>query len=211
MLFCQFHHFLGRWSLWNFFCKKGIALREQLNPQIDSPPPKPEALAQAIAKASPAAKQVILGDAWKVRGEFWKTGKKRMERTIPIFEALIEGDPQKDHRYHGNLGWALKDSEVPDYPRAEKELSNAIRLRDLDGDSGWLFYEANRAICRIEMLATPNLATGLTKKDVIRDLRAAASMEDFETIFVTDKATISDWLTANHLTVAKLREPEPED
>ena len=44
---------------------------------------------------------------------------------------MIECDTDKKyHRNHGQLGFALKDRQPPDWTRAEKELSTAIEMRD---------------------------------------------------------------------------------
>ena len=53
-----------------------------------------------------------------------------MERTIPIFRALITSDTEK--RYHANfaqLGFALKDQRKPAWSEAEEALSRAIAIR----------------------------------------------------------------------------------
>jgi hypothetical protein len=73
-----------------------------------------------------------------------------MERTIPVFEALIAADVEK--RYHenwGQLGYALKDQRTPDWKRALDALSTAIRIRGDAVTYGYWLYEFNRAICRI--------------------------------------------------------------
>ena len=53
------------------------------------------------------------------------------------------------HRNHAQLGYALKDKEPPDFAAAEAELTEAIKLRNDDGDRGFLLYEFNRALARI--------------------------------------------------------------
>ncbi len=75
-----------------------------------------------------------------------------MERTIPVFRALIASDPEgRFHRNHGQLGFALKDKEPPDWREAEAELTNAIMIRGDPNVEGYWLYELNRAICRIKL------------------------------------------------------------
>src|SRR4051812_16010735 len=71
-----------------------------------------EKLNEVIAGASSSTWVSILNQAQTVRKENRLTDKLRMARTIPVFRALIAGDPNR-HRPHGNLGWALKDRKEP--------------------------------------------------------------------------------------------------
>jgi hypothetical protein len=113
---------------------------------------KIEDLKHAIETASPAVKVQIFYQANGVRRTTWQKPEDKpfMERTIPIFEALVASD--KDGRFHknyGQLGFALKDKRVPDWQAAEAALSRAIEIRGSWRDQGWTIYELNRAICRI--------------------------------------------------------------
>lgn len=117
-----------------------------------------------------------------------------MERTIPIFEALIDSDGGENyHRNHGQLGYALKDKGGMDdarkeWTRAEEELTKAIELRDKEGADGFLMYELNRALCGIKL--------GRTPASIKQDLNAAAQSE-----FLHDKMRridlINDWAAKN--------------
>jgi len=95
-----------------------------------------------------------------------------MERTIPIFEALIDNkEGEKFHRNHGQLGYALKDQggsddTKKDWNRALKELTKAIDLRDQEGIEGFLMYQFNRALCSIKL--------GKSFDSIERDIQAAA-------------------------------------
>ncbi|AKB74055.1 hypothetical protein MSLAZ_0794 [Methanosarcina lacustris Z-7289] len=63
-----------------------------------------------ICKASEEARAQIYFEAADIRFQNWRNYKPVMERTIPIFRALIASDTEnKNHRNHGNLGFALKD------------------------------------------------------------------------------------------------------
>ncbi|NJN43782.1 MAG: hypothetical protein HC806_02930 [Anaerolineae bacterium] len=105
---------------------------------------------KTIMEAAPGFKVQIFYTAHAIRSENWETNKSLMERTIPIFEALIESDTNGlFHRNYGQLGYALKDKIPPDYARARAALTKAIELRDKKGQAGFQLYELNRAICNI--------------------------------------------------------------
>ena len=73
-----------------------------------------------------------------------------------MFYALIAADTDnKYHRTHGSLGWALKDKIPPDWRGARAELTRAIAIRDRLNITGWRLYEANRAVCNINILKDP--------------------------------------------------------
>jgi len=166
--------------------------KNQLNPQQDADPPGLNELKESFASASAATRQVILERAWDVRSKTWEKEEDlpRMERTIPIFQALIEADPEPNHKYHANLGWALKDKTSPQWEEAERQLSKAIEIRNFKEEPGWLFYELNRAICRIELMSENG--NSFTTEQVLNDLNACAGIPDFAKKF---KGTILEkWL-----------------
>lgn len=153
-------------------------------------------LKEAIKAASKAARFEIFKEARAVRTANWKHEEDipLMERTIPIFEALIDSDGGENyHRNHGQLGYALKDKGGMDdarkeWTRAEDELTKAIELRDKEGADGFLMYELNRALCGIKL--------GRTPASIKQDLNAAAQSE-----FLHDKMRridlINDWAAKN--------------
>jgi hypothetical protein len=82
--------------------------------------------------------------------------KDLMALTIPVFYALIAADADDGYyRSHGSLGWALKDKSSPDWREANAELTKAITIRDRLNITGWRLYEANRAVCNINILQDP--------------------------------------------------------
>ena len=109
-----------------------------------------------------------------------ETNKLKMERTIPIFRALIASEEggRHDHNNHGQLGFALKDQEPPDCKEAELELSTAIEIRDSQQVTGALDYEFVRAFCRIKLekealeLGQPPIEE--TKRKILADLQKAS-------------------------------------
>lgn len=111
-----------------------------------------ERLKKVIADASDSARAQLFYQAAGQRAANWndQSTKVVMERTIPVFEALIASDVEK--RYHenwGQLGYGLKDQRVPDWKRALDTLSTAIRMRGDAATYGFWLYEFNRALCRI--------------------------------------------------------------
>ncbi len=173
----------------------------QLNPSTDTPEVSYEELVAAIRAASPTVKVQIFNRAQAVRSENWRDLKTKpvMERTIPIFRTLIESDPQGQfHRNHGQLGFALKDQRTPAYAEAEAELTKAIEIRGSWEENGWLFYEFNRAICRImldEAYRRGKASDADTRAKIIDDLHAA-SQSDLRSL-IAEVPEIQSWMKVN--------------
>jgi hypothetical protein len=127
----------------------------QLEPEPGAPPISQSDLDAAVGKASPLVKTQIFNRARDQRRRTWKSDKPSMERTIPIFRALIAAETDRMfHRNRGQLGYALKDKAKPDLAAAEAALTEAIELRDDVGDRGFLLYEFNRALIQIQQHGT---------------------------------------------------------
>lgn len=129
-----------------------ILVNRQLNPRF--PEVSPEKLDRAIKAASDAKQSSIFIEAEHIRSENWDkpATKTKMERTIPIFRSLINSTAQQPYyRYYGELGFALKDKQDPEWKEAETLLSKAIELRgDWQEHGAWTsYYEFNLAICKI--------------------------------------------------------------
>ena len=173
----------------------------QLNPSPDLPVVTQEALNSTVASASLPVKVQIFNKAWSVRSDNWRDKKPIMERTIPIFRALIKFDSEnRYHMNHGQLGFALKDQKHPDWVAAELELTTAIEMRGPWMEHGWLFYELNRAICHI--MLDESFLKGAPAKDSVReailsDLRAVAE-SDLKDLIHKD-ATIKEWIKVNNI------------
>jgi hypothetical protein len=174
---------------------------QQLNPSPNAEPVSFERLQAAVHGASTHARAQIYNQAWDVRSENWRTNKEKMARTIPVFRALIGSDPSREyHTNHGQLGFALKDQEPPDWQAALDELTKAIELRGKWYEKPtWLFYEFNRAICRV--MLDENLKQGqpcddATKKAIFEDLVAASVPAD--SVEFLDKHTqLKKWMRIN--------------
>ena len=180
----------------------------QLNPGTDVPEVSQEQLDAAVAAASPQIRVQIFNQAWNVRGENWRGNKALMELTIPIFRALIRADPERRyHMNHGQLGFALKDRREPAWREAETELSTAIDIRGPWQENGWVFYEFNRAVCRImldEASANGRPSEQPVRDAILADLRAAWQ-SDLRKLIPED-AVISRWMKTNNISASELRE-----
>lgn len=180
----------------------------QLNPSSDAPAPKQEQLNEAIKAASIPVKVTIFNQAEKIRRENWSFPDKKeiMERTIPIFRALIACDEKNEfHRNHGQLGYALKAQRNPDWAAAEQELTQAIEIRGNWQERGWLHYEFVRAICRINQdggYANKSASKPDAKRKILDDLRAAAQIE-LETLFPTIPEIVN-WMKWNQVSMQDL-------
>lgn len=174
----------------------------QLDAGAGAPEPPLAELSDAIKRASQPLRDIALQRASEQRSKYWM-GKNpgdllKMERTIPIFRALLEADPEHKHVIHGQLGFALKDKTEPDHQGAIEHLSEAISERNVNGETGWLFYEFNRALSRIRSeQGTPD--------EILADLCKAAGIDFIRDIIGKDEDTVA-WLTAQNIEPARLRE-----
>lgn len=128
------------------------------------------------------------------------TFKDRVNRTIPIFEALVASD-NNNPSYNAELGYAYISSQTPDLDKAISYLDRAIELRvpgsSTEGDS-WK-YEMNRAIARI------GLGNSQSRDDILKDLFAveqrkglAQAIDEYERDGVDGgNNSIKNWLIQN--------------
>ncbi|TRU28921.1 MAG: hypothetical protein EWV92_08520 [Microcystis aeruginosa Ma_MB_S_20031200_S102] len=128
------------------------------------------------------------------------TFKDRVNRTIPIFEALVASD-DNNPSYNAELGYAYISSQPPDLNQAISYLDRAIELRipgaSTEGDS-WK-YEMNRAIARI------GLGNSQSRDDILKDLFAveqrkglAQAIDEYERDGVDGgNNSIKNWLIQN--------------
>jgi tetratricopeptide (TPR) repeat protein len=172
-----------------------------------------EDLNKEIKEASLEGKDNIFYLAQNVRNLNWEEEKNKpqMERTIPIFRALIEADIEgKNHRNHGQLGYALKDKLKPeskDYKEAIEELSEAINIRNEQGEEGdYLWYEFNRAYSYIK--ADRKFKEGKPsdqriRENILKDVKIAFEY-DFLAKKITKDPTFQKWFSLNKVDVEKL-------
>lgn len=177
----------------------------QLNPVPGLPGVMQDELNSAIASASRPVKVQAFNSAWQNRSENWRDPrtKQKMELSVPIFRALIHDDIHDEfHRNHGQLAYALKDKSDPDWVEAEKEFNKAIELRGDWRHTGWLFYEFNRAICRIQNdeAMKQGVASDAQTRDAIRaDLKVASEVPELRSILMADPV-VEKWMVLNKVT-----------
>ena len=183
---------------------EAIRLVEQALGSTATQPPQ-DVLDAAVIAASPVTREYILNRAYDLRAKTWRNEKDAMELSIPVFQALIKANDQ-EHRPHGQLGYALKDRLQPDNDGALASLSRAITLRGVE--TGWEFYEFNRALVRIrlEQAAGGNPSTEESKTAIIADLRRASAKPRVREIVLGD-TEIAAWATLNKVNVASLVTP----
>jgi hypothetical protein len=180
-------------------------VNRQLNSLKGGQPPTQDELNQAVTASPDSTRLEIFNQAEHVRSVSMSDNKALMALTIPVFYALIAADTDdKYHRNHGSLGWALKDKSSPDWREAKAELTKAIAIRDRLNITGWRLYEANRAVCNINILKdprpgdpTPAELTASIEQDLdaARGDRYAKPMVDPES--QTIDHDIRDWILAH--------------
>jgi hypothetical protein len=160
-------------------------------------------LKAAVMRASRQVRGAVFEMAVSVRRENWDADKLRMERCIPVFEALIQGDP-KWHAPYGQLGYALKDKLTPEWERALELLTRAADLRG-DRFSEGVYYSWCRAECMIQLdprFRNERPAEATTKSAIIEMLRQARreieSMYDWQaTLEHPTGYVVRTWLKIN--------------
>ena len=180
--------------------------QRQLISNPDAPPVPEDQLIAAIKAASRPMKIQIFNQAQAQRATSWRDDKQTMELTIPIFKALVNADPEnRYHRNHAQLGYGLKDQRTPDWSAALAELNKAIEIRGPWKETGWLFYEFNRAVCNIAV--DTDYKGGRPSKPgvhdmILADLRAAAQAR-LKKAMMNDPR-IAEWMALNGLTSTDL-------
>lgn len=204
----EVEHKMSEWEKQAEIDARALSLVQgQLNPGSETASTPQDDLNAAIKLASSSARAQIFYQAQSVRSENWRDRrtKPRMERTISIFKALIASDTEDAyHANHGQLGFALKDQRQPDWAGAESELSKAIEIRGPWQEHGWLFYEFNRAICRINLdgaFKQGKASDKQTKQTILADLNAASNAPALADL-VREEPAISSWMARNKATVA---------
>jgi hypothetical protein len=171
-------------------------VNQQLNSAKSGTAPSPAELINAVAAAPDSTRILIFNQteelrkkaAGKIRDDLGdsprqaklndptvQADQQALQPLIPVFQALIAADSaNKDHRNHGSLGWALKDmagpisSDASTWRQAITELTKAIEIRGILPGSGWRLYEANRAVCNIQLYQAADDAAKATLATQIR-------------------------------------------
>ena len=162
-------------------------------------------LSNAIDAASPTTREGIFHMTKEARHNAWHQGKKGMiERTIPIFTALLKSDTSAQcHRHFAQLGYAYKDQQRPDWQQAEQALKQAIDLCKKIGKSTPAHYLFNWAVCVINLDNLEQLEQELAqqiRKDVKHALLKASSFPELDKVIQND-TRIAAWLKKHKLSL----------
>ena len=161
------------------------------------------ALQQAVHRVPPAVREqvfIALIDLHKAASQI-KLTSEQLHRLIPIYEALIAGEPNND-AYWGQLALIHRDGTPPNFAQALTCLDTAIARRGpLTMGKPWQ-YELNRAAIRIQQTyaTTQTFDFAAPEQDrILTDLLAIAAVYNLETILQaaqTDQIpqTVLDWL-----------------
>ncbi|MGE5378067.1 MAG: hypothetical protein ACM3XO_23650 [Bacteroidota bacterium] len=167
-----------------------------------------------MKNASSHGREQIFILAHDFRSENWRDDRAKMELTIPIFRALIENDvDRKEHRYHSQLGYALKDKPGPDFAQAEAQLTEAIEIRGPWQEKGWVFYEFVRAICRIrqdDACIAGRASSPQVKEKIFADLYAGAQAK-YSLGLMKKDPDIKKWMSLNGVTFEDFGQEDPQD
>ena len=157
---------------------------------------------EKLEGATDDVKKIVFNVAHDARslGRRTLTFKDRVNRTIPIFEALVASD-NNNPSYNAELGYAYISSQPADLDKAISYLDRAIELRvpgaSTERDS-WK-YEMNRAIARI------GLGNSQSRDNILKDLFAveqrkglAQAIDEYERDGVDGgNNSIKNWLIQN--------------
>jgi hypothetical protein len=138
-----------------------------------------------------------------------RVNPRLMARSIPIFQALADSKhnpQQEDHKYFGQLAFALKDREEMELEKVSESLKQAKALLDKaielrDKYDIEYFYEFNRAICTIQLESNPD------KELILKDLHYAMPgiLNQMNEIFrETGNRKLKKWLDDNGIDILKL-------
>lgn len=150
-------------------------------------------LRKALAAASPAARSHAFLLAAEQRSRTWRDPltKLKTTRTIPVLQALTEFDG-RNHRYWGELGFALKDQAIPDRAAALVALDTAIARRGDAGEHGYEVYEFARALARAGHLNSARRHDPGADAEIGRDLSVAYHNESIRRRIVEAQRRIAD-------------------
>ncbi len=161
-------------------------------------------ISDAFAKASSFARLSIFNQASSIRANNWKANKAIMEKVIPVFKGLIQSEKTPgDHRYWGELAFALKDSTNPDFAEARKYFTIAIDMRGDYHHHGYTIYEYCRAVCNIKLdqnFQQKKESSEATKTTISKDLDAIiweVGIPGFNDLTKYDPE-IPEWISLNN-------------
>ena len=121
-----------------------------------------------------------------------------IERTIPIFQALIDsGYENERYRFYAQAGYALKDQENPDWEAAESSLNMAVLLWEEKHSTGYppSLYCFNWLFCAAQLNDKPELE----QEELDKRIEAATMCKTlYSVIRKEENKSILDWMCKNY-------------
>lgn len=152
-----------------------------------------EELVEAFKGASKSVLSTIFFKAVSIRKQNWNNPdtKFTIENTINIFMALIKLDVNFEvPENFAELGFVLKDQEVPDYENAILNFDEAIRrFKSNDNITNKSMIYFNRAYCKIKL--------NKDKKSILEDLTEANKKQNVADIII-DNQDVKNWKIQNN-------------
>jgi hypothetical protein len=178
-----------------------FALTDRVLKHSPGTPPVTQAqLTDVVKRASERTRAQIFSLARNFRSiNNQPAARGKMKGAGIVFQALIDADPEGSyHRPRAELGYVLKDSDQPDWVKAEEYLSAAIDIRNSSASGEiWPIYEFNRAKCRIKQDSThAGHSTEAVREKVLEDLRVASIQMENQ---VASDDVIREWLNRNEI------------
>ena len=175
----------------------------QLSANTDGEPVDISLMKKLIIGASAPVRVQIFQSARNARRKNWEANKPLMEKTIPIFEALIEAELDKYYRNYSQLGYALKDQQEPNWNDALENFNKAIELRGPANPVFGHLIEFCRAVTLINIDA--NFKAGKpsaknTKDVIVADLKVGNLV-----LSPSEDISIKEWMKINKITNSQLR------
>ncbi|WP_117193628.1 hypothetical protein [Rhizobium terrae] len=166
-----------------------------------TPPTSTTTEAEALFKgASGDTLRQIFYMAEENRSNNWFRDKPQMERSMVIFESLMNTDTAKRfYRHTASLGYCYKDKLPPDNKRAIELLDEAIRIRGDAAKQGWHSYEANRGLARIALEACdkPDLKSSSENREAIIEDIETGLADDWTRKWLLADLNLRSWAAAN--------------
>lgn len=175
----------------------------QLSDKTDGEPVDIIQMKKLIIDASAPVRVQIFQSARNTRRNNWKTNIPLMEKTIPIFEALIEAEPDKYYRNYSQLGYALKDQKEPNWDDALANFNKAVELRGPPNPVFGHLIEFCRAVTLINIDANfkaGKLSTKETRDAIKNDLKVGILV-----LNPSNDIAIKEWMKLNKVTNSQLR------
>jgi hypothetical protein len=186
--------------------KQAIDLANKQLSSTDGAPDIPvNDLAQVFQNASQNILSSIFFKAVLIRKQFWQdtNAKNKIEKTIPVFEALIAVDNNFEFpENYAQLAFVLKDKTNPDYKLAINYLNKAISgFKAGDGIRNKAIIFFNRAYCQIKLdanfIGTPQTSSSPeNKQSILNDLNEAYK-EPYVKVIIDNDQVVTDWKKLN--------------